>query len=129
MRIFAAEAVYFQPFTALGLIYRPLFAEDTLGILQILRRGGLPVCLNLILLLANGLEKEHMAANVDVGLSDLPKALPNIPPLNIEGAAFVELAQQAEADMEVFRKRPAKGVYVVAVVHDDHGSSHGCHHA
>src|SRR5947209_4248425 len=57
--------------------------------LQIGRGGKVPVCLHLVLLLANRLEQQGMSANVDMGLCNLPLAGRKLAPLHVKRSAPV----------------------------------------
>ncbi len=91
--------------------------------------GGMPVGFDFVVLLADVFEEQGAAADVDVAFGDLPVSGDDLAAFDVEGAALIEAAEEAEAEFDVFGEFSAEGADAVAVVGDDDLAGHGAHDA
>src|ERR1700761_934508 len=101
MRKAARKVLFFYGEQVCTWPVRLLSVQLLLRLLQCMRCRGLPVRPHVILLLPDGVEQKSVAADVDVGLSDLPASIADHPALDVEGAAAVQFAEDAEANQNV----------------------------
>src|ERR1700759_4649400 len=93
-----------------------------------MRGGGFPFGLHVVLLLPDGVEEQCVAADVDVGLSDLPASIADHPALDVEGAPAVQLAEDAPTNADIVAELASQRPNAMTVLGDDELAGHDSEH-